>query len=84
MKGHIVLSVGVFGHRSEDVHGRHIDIGDKKDMLDELHKRKIDLADEILVINVGDSIGPSTTSEVVYAREQGKLVRWYSEDGPQS
>jgi len=44
--------------------------------LDELHKRKIDLADEILVLNVGGYIGDSTRSEVAYALAAGKAVRW--------
>lgn len=42
----------------------------------ELHRRKIDLADEILVINVGGDVGETTRSEVEYARAQGKRVRW--------
>jgi hypothetical protein len=50
-----------------------------KQRLDELHKRKIDLADEILVLNVGGYIGNSTRSEIEYATEQGKRIR-YLED----
>ena len=45
-------------------------------MLDELHKRKIDLADEILVLNVGGYIGESTKSEIEYAFEKGKKVNY--------
>jgi len=47
-----------------------------KDQCDELHKRKIDLADEILVLNVGGYIGDSTRSEIEYAEAHGKPVRW--------
>lgn len=47
-----------------------------KTMLDELHKRKIDLADEVLVLNVNGYIGDSTRSEVAYAIAHGKPVRW--------
>lgn len=47
-----------------------------KAMLDELHKRKIDLADEVLVVNVGGYVGESTRSEIAYAREHGKPIRW--------
>ncbi len=43
-----------------------------KEMLDDMHKRKIDMADEIYVINVGGYIGDSTRSEIEYARETGK------------
>ena len=44
--------------------------------MDELHKRKIDLADEILVMNVGGYIGSSTRSEIEYAEKHGKVVRY--------
>lgn len=47
-----------------------------KAKLDELHLCKIDLADEILVVNVDDYIGESTTREIAYARAAGKRVRW--------
>lgn len=46
------------------------------EQMDELHKRKIDLADEILVMNVGGYIGTSTRSEIAYAHAHGKLVRY--------
>lgn len=47
-----------------------------KTMLDELHKRKIDLSDEILVLNVGGYIGESTRSEINYAEAHGKPVKY--------
>jgi len=46
------------------------------DIVDEVHKRKIDLSDEVLVINVNDYIGDSTRSEVGYAIEHNKSVKW--------
>jgi cell division protein FtsB len=49
---------------------------EQKIALDELHKRKIDLADEVLVLNVGGYIGESTRSEIEYARKLGKPVRY--------
>ena len=45
-----------------------------------MHKRKIDMADEIFVINVGGYIGESTRSEIIYAIATGKTVR-YLEQG---
>jgi hypothetical protein len=45
-------------------------------MLDDMHLRKIDLADEIFVINPGGYIGSSTKSEIEYAMESGKSVRY--------
>ena len=77
MAGRIVLSVGFFMHASGNRHGE--DIGAtprQKIALDESHKRKIDLADEIFVLNVGRYVGESTRSEIEYALKRGKLVRW--------
>ena len=71
LKGRIVLSVGVFGHHEG------LDMnGEVKDRLDELHKRKIDLADEILVLNVDGYVGKSTRSEINYAKTRNKPIRW--------
>ena len=47
-----------------------------KEMLDDMHKRKIDMADEIFVINVGGYIGESTRSEIAYAEKNGKKVNY--------
>lgn len=80
MKGHIVLSVGFFTNSSEEAHGGHVDISpDDKKKLDELHKRKIDLADEVFVINVRGYIGESTRSEIDYAIAAGKPIRYLDE-----
>jgi hypothetical protein len=51
-----------------------------KEMLDDMHKRKIDMADEIFVINVGGYIGSSTKSEIAYAKETGKPVHYLEEE----
>ena len=48
--------------------------------MDDLHLRKIDLSDEIFVVNVDDYIGESTTNEIKYAKEKGKKVRWFTHD----
>ena len=45
-------------------------------MLDDMHKRKIDMADSIYVINVGGYIGSSTRSEIEYAIAHGKTVEY--------
>ena len=50
-----------------------------KEMLDDMHNRKIDMADEIFVINVGGYIGDSTRFEIDYAIEHGMKIR-YLED----
>lgn len=48
-------------------------------MLDDMHKRKIDMADEIFVINVGGYIGTSTRSEIEYAKANNKPIRYLEE-----
>ena len=72
MEGRIVLSVGAATASDKD-HGI---TPEQKIMLDELHKRKIDLADEILVLNVGGYIGESTRSEIEYAKVLKMPIRY--------
>ena len=82
LEGNIVISVGLFGHSGDSEVWENMDEGiltKTKEMLDDMHKRKIDMADEIFVINVGGYIGDSTRSEIDYAIEHGKKVR-YLED----
>lgn len=82
LEGCIVISVGLFGHSGDEEVWENMDEGTltkTKEMLDDMHKRKIDMADEIFVINVGDYIGDSTRSEIAYAREHGKKVRLLEE-----
>ena len=72
LEGCIVISVGLFGHSGDsDVWKPGV-----KEMLDDMHLRKIDLADEIFVINVDGYIGESTRREIAYAKQTGKLVRY--------
>lgn len=78
MEGKIVLSVGFYPH-AKAKHGHGEGVGHdsaEKIALDELHKRKIDLADRVLVLNVGGYIGESTRSEVEYAERIGRPVDW--------
>ena len=49
---------------------------DDKLRLDLLHLWKIDEAEEVLVLNVGGYVGPSTWREIEYAIRQGKELRW--------
>lgn len=71
LDGYIVISVGLFGDYEDDEWTE----GTKK-MLDDMHKRKIDMADEIFVINVDGYIGDSTRSEIEYAIKAGKGVTY--------
>ena len=70
LEGSIVISVGLFGHSGD----AEVWTPGIKEMLDDMHRRKIDMADAIYVINVGGYIGASTKSEIEYARSQGKEV----------
>ncbi len=79
LAGRIVLSIGCDTKTDEALEALGVLADEAKDQLDELHKRKIDLADEILVLNVDDYIGKSTRSELEYARAKGKRVRWLTQ-----
>ena len=88
MAGHIVLTVGFYRpspqqeaelaeRQHEGTHGETWGCtAEQKIALDELHKRKIDLADEVLILNVGRYIGDSTRSELEYAERHGKVIRF--------
>ena len=72
LEGNIVISVGLFGHSGDEEVWSEV----TKEMLDDMHKRKIDLADEIFVINPGGYIGKSTRSEIKYALKTNKPVKY--------
>ena len=79
LEGNIVISVGLFGHSGDHEVWENMDeetLTATKEMLDDMHKRKIDMADEIFVINVGGYIGESTRSEIEYAVIHGKTVKY--------
>lgn len=75
LQGCIVISVGLFGHAGD----AEVWTEGTKAMLDDMHLRKIDLADEIFVINVDGYIGESTRREIAYAKQTGKPVRYLCE-----
>ena len=77
LAGRIVLSVGVDMRTSAAIAALSgADLEKIKVGLDVLHRQKITLADEILVLNVGGYVGDSTRSEVEFARGLGKGIRW--------
>jgi hypothetical protein len=79
-EGKIVLSVGFYPNAQEEAHGETIGTDpDLKERLDELHLRKIDLADRVLVINPGGYIGESTAREIHYATRAGKPVEYLAD-----
>lgn len=72
LEGNIIISVGLFGHSGDN----EVWTEDTKEMLDDMHKRKIDMSDEIFVINKNGYIGSSTRSEIDYAIAHGKTVNY--------
>jgi hypothetical protein len=80
LQGKIVLSIGICAPDSKVLahpnspHGKL-----QKRRLDDLHKRKIDLADEVLILNVGGYIGESTRSEIQYAKTHNKVIKYLEE-----
>ena len=76
LEGNIVISVGLFGHSGDN----EVWTAETKEMFDDMHKRKIDMADEIFVINVGGYIGSSTRSEIEYAKVNGKPINYLEPD----
>ena len=83
LEGNIVISVGLFGHSGDNEVWEGMDentLTQTKVMLDDMHKRKIDMADEIFVVNVGGYIGDSTKSEIEYAKAHGKTIEYLDEE----
>ena len=76
LKGKIVLSIGC-DFKSDDALGL---TGEDKQRLDVLHLHKIDLADEVLILDVDGYIGDSTQAELDHARQQNRPVRFWSEE----
>jgi hypothetical protein len=82
MTGYIVLSVGFYPHAvGKSGHGEGVGhSSEAKEALDELHKRKIDLADHVIIITDSTGYtGDSTRSEIAYAEKHNKPVH-YSTD----
>lgn len=75
LEGKIVLSVGLFAGSGDAM------TEEEKQMLDALHLRKIDLADEVRVVNVNGYVGESTLREIDYANRLGKSVSFVEEKG---
>ena len=70
LKGNIVFTPNFFSNPNMK-----IDLETKK-MLDEMHRQKIDISDEIFVINLEGYIGESTKSEIEYAKAKGKKISY--------
>jgi ABC-type lipopolysaccharide export system ATPase subunit len=74
LEGNIVLSIGCVTASDKKLQlSKEI-----KQMLDDLHLRKIDLSDEIFVIDICGYIGESTRNEINYAISKRKKVKYFS------
>ncbi len=71
LEGNIVFTPNFFNNIKKE----EISLDTKK-MLDEMHKQKIEMSDEIYVINCGGYIGESTKSEIEYAKTKGKKISY--------
>jgi len=69
LEGNVVFSCGVFEHKDSEKEKN-------RELLEAVHKKKIDLSDEIFVINVGMYIGKNTTDEIEYAKSKKKIIRY--------
>ncbi|WP_066496146.1 hypothetical protein [Abyssisolibacter fermentans] len=74
LKGNIVLTVVLFEHADGEYNTNITE--DVKIMLGDMHKRRIDMSDEIFVINKDGYIGSSTKSEIEYAKKTGKKINY--------
>ncbi len=78
LAGKIVLSIGCDFKSDRDLELVGQLTPEDKVRLDELHLRKIDLASEVLILDVGGYIGESTRREIKYAQNHGKTLRYLS------
>ena len=79
LAGRIILTIGCDTKGDEALNLTDID----KQRLDVLHLKKIDMADEIFVINPGGYIGESTRREIRYATLRGKRIRFLDAESTQ-
>jgi hypothetical protein len=82
MEGRIVLSVGFYPHAQKAHKASEGCTDEQKIALDALHFRKIEMADEVLVLDVGGYIGESTRNEIAHATKLGKPIRYWSQEHP--
>lgn len=78
LAGRIVLTIGCDMRSDNDLFGKLSEeaAAEIKARLDQLHLRKIDLADQVLILNYEGYLGDSTRRELEYARANGKSIRW--------
>ncbi len=81
-EGYITLGLHLLppNYTEEKVHADHIaEYEGVADKMDALHRRKIDIADMVFVINKDGYIGKSTAAEIEYATKLGKPIKYLEE-----
>lgn len=78
--GRIVLSIGCNLREDRQIWADEKEREEIKKRLDELHFRKIELANDVLVLNVGGYVGESTTNEIKHAIALGRPIRFWEPD----
>ena len=86
LAGNIVLSIGAARSADSDdkSFGGYVPVAEYdavKQKLDQLHFRKIEMADEVLILNVGGYVGQSTANELAHAIRLSKVVRFLEPPG---
>ncbi|MFD0710516.1 hypothetical protein [Paenibacillus sp. GCM10027626] len=74
LQGNVVIGLAFF-EQSEGFQITH----EQAELLGNIHFKKIDLSDEIFIIDVDGYIGNSTRKEIEYAKKKGKAIRYYSD-----
>lgn len=74
LQGFVVISLGLFGHADKKY--ENILTPEKKLLLDDIHKQKIDMADIVFIVNVNNYIGESTRNEIEYAESLNKTIKY--------
>lgn len=84
-EGVIVLGIHLLPQWYEGVHAHHqAEAEGVRKHMDELHLRKIDMADEVFIFNRDGYIGDSTRNEIEYAGKRGKVIRFLEEHSPEA
>ncbi len=74
LQGNIVLSLPLFSQFNNQQLTQ-----EQLSLLSDMHKQKIDMADEIFVVNPNGYIGTDTAKEIEYAKMKNKLVKYLVE-----
>ena len=70
LEGNVVLTPCIMGFDPKSLTPK------QHEVLDQIHRQKIDMCDYVLIINVGGYYGSNTKEEIDYAKSIGKEVRY--------